>query len=134
MSSLDNDERLSTTEFMQLLESISEDEGKADFLKQLIDAGIDLNRVLDESSNLHPIHWACDYGNRKAVELLLTHGIDIDEPDETFMPKTPMEHAAQEGHVELVRFLFEKGANITDMTKFCIGENEEIKEILGVSL
>lgn len=114
-----------------LMRSIGEEIENAEGLNSLLEKGIDLNKLIDESSGLFPIHWACDYGNQKAVEILLDAGINIDLPDESFMPFTPMEHAAKAGHVELVKFLLDKGAQKTEMTSFCIGDNEELEKLLG---
>ena len=122
---------LSFDDYDVLMKSIGEDIENAEGLNLLLEKGIDLNKLIDESSGLLPIHWACDYGNQKAVEILLDTGTDIDVPDESFMPFTPMEHAARSGHVELVKFLLDKGAQKTEMTSVCIGDNEELEKLLG---
>lgn len=122
---------LSFDDYDVLMRSIGEEIENAEGLNSLLEKGIDLNKLIDESSGLFPIHWACDYGNQKAVEILLDAGINIDLPDESFMPFTPMEHAAKAGHVELVKFLLGKGAQKTEMTSICIGDNEELEKLLG---
>ena len=104
------EDSLSMDDYDILMPAIGEDHEKATGLLSLIEKGIDLNQVIDESSGLHPIHWASDYGNQKAVEILLEAGIDINIVDESFMPFTAMERAAKGGHVDLVKFFLDKGA------------------------
>lgn len=125
------EDSLSMDDYNILMPAIGEDEEKATGLKSLLEKGIDLNQVIDESSGLHPIHWASEHGNQKAVEILLEAGIDINIVDESFMPFTAMERAAQEGHVDLVKFFLDKGAKKTEMTKLCIGSNKDIEDLLG---
>ena len=125
------EDSLSMDDYNILMPAIGEDEEKATGLKSLLEKGIDLNQVIDESSGLHPIHWASEHGNQKAVEILLEAGIDINIVDESFMPHTAMERAAQEGHVDLVKFFVYKGAKKTEMTKFCIVSNKVIEDLLG---
>ena len=122
---------LSFEDYDVLMKSIGDEIENAEGLKLLLEKEINLNLPIDESSNLFPIHWACDYGNQKAVEILLDAGVDINLPDESFMPFTPMEHAARAGHVELVKFLLDKGAQKTEMTSICIGDNQELENLLG---
>tara|TARA_B100000767_G_scaffold80322_1_gene77117 strand:+ start:172 stop:558 length:387 start_codon:yes stop_codon:yes gene_type:complete len=125
------EDSLSMDDYDILMPSIGEDYEKATGLLSLIEKGIDLNQVIDESSGLHPIHWASDYGNQKAVEILLEAGIDINIVDESFMPFTAMERAAKGGYVDLVKLFLNKGAKKTEMTKLCIGSNKDIESLLG---
>jgi len=120
---------LSFDEYNKLLESISDNQDASVGLQELIDQGVDINHLIDDDCKLSPIHWASAYGNKKAVEILLGNGVDINLPDESFMPATPMEHAAKGGYVDLVRLFLEKGAKKTEWTKTFVGDNESIQAL-----
>lgn len=122
---------LSFEDYDVLMKSISEDQEKAESLKTLIEKGINLDQLIDESSGLYPIHWAASYGNQKAIEILLEKGIDLNKPCEGFIEFTPLEHAAKGGHVELVKYLLDQGAKKTEWTESCIGDNKELEALLG---
>ena len=90
-------------------------EGDPNCLKQLVDKGIDLNQVIDESHYLHPIHWACGYGNLEAVKILLDAGEDINVKDGGSNEYTPLDHAVLHKHITLAKYLLEKGAEKTEI-------------------
>ena len=104
--------------------------GDPNCLKQLVDKGIDLNQVIDESQNLHPIHWACGYGNLEAVKILLDAGEDINVKDGGMYEYTPLDHAVKHKHITLAKYLLETGEEKTEWTEFLLDENE-LKELLG---
>ncbi len=56
-----------------------------------------------------PLHWAAHLGNVKLVELLLSHGANIEAKSNVL--ETPFLLAAKKGHINIINILHEKGAN-----------------------
>lgn len=50
-----------------------------------------------------PLHQAVLNGNILAVSLLISHGADVNKPDEDTW--TPLHAACSEGHLEIVRYV-----------------------------
>jgi ankyrin repeat protein len=75
--------------------------------KRLKTGGIDLNKF--QSTRYSPLHHAVDLGNKKAVELLIRYGADINLKD--LAGNTPLHFAALEGDLKLIRVLMENGAD-----------------------
>ena len=67
------------------------------------------------------------------MQFLIDHGADIE-----LGASTPMMEAAQEGHIDIVKFLISKGANIhavtntldTALTYACANGHTQISELL----
>ena len=49
------------------------------------------------------------------MRLLIKHGVDVDQPNDSFDGNTPLHVAALYGHHELVRLLVGAGANLHAM-------------------
>ena len=62
---------------------------------------VDLNEAL---------YWAVKNGNEQEVIRLLNDGADINQP--SIADWTPLAHAADLGHYDIVKLLIEKGANV----------------------
>jgi ankyrin repeat protein len=56
------------------------DEDRALFASQLLDHGARLD-VRDDLLKSTPLGWACRWGRKKLVELLIARGAQIEEPD-----------------------------------------------------
>ena len=56
------------------------------------------------------LHIAANRGRKDIAELLLAHGADINAPDWEMI--TPLMGAALNGHLDMVKFLVSKGANL----------------------
>ncbi len=82
--------------------------GDARVIKLLIDAGADVN--LAGADGLPPLHAAVAPGNRAAVEILVAHKADINRPSSFYDSLTPLDLAEREGHIDLAKFLRERGA------------------------
>lgn len=70
----------------------------------------------DDSGDDSWLGTACMYGKLWAVELLLRRGGDVNKPsnstDSVPSPEGPIQRAADAGHLEVVRYLLDRGAVI----------------------
>ena len=67
--------------------------------------------VLNISNELGvtPLHYACYYGNKKAMDLLLDLGANIDSVDNDNL--TPLHYAVKSGNERIIKKLLVRGAN-----------------------
>lgn len=98
----------------------------------------DLIKLLNErdESGLAAIHWAADRGHANILDLLLTHGADVNLIDGD-CGQTALHYAVSCGHVESVKILLKHGAdrNIRDsdeMTCLDIATEANDTEILKI--
>jgi len=63
-----------------------------------------------------PLHFACAWGDLKAVELLVLAGAPIDKMGD--MSITPLGTAVSGGHVEIAAFLLKHGASPFAQSEF----------------
>lgn len=105
-----------------------DDDGKDSAAKTLIDHVKDgnietLKGVLSTISNsddvnewdehgLGAIHWAADRGNADILELLIKHGVDVNQRDSEG-GQTALHYAASCGHLECVKVLLKHNADKT---------------------
>jgi ankyrin repeat protein len=87
-------------------------EGDADRVRELLDAGADVNVRNTDKQRLQytPLHWAAYYGHLEIAEILISRGADLDAVDPDY--STPLYLAAEEGHPKVVEFLISKGAEV----------------------
>jgi ankyrin repeat protein len=87
-------------------------EGDADRVRELLDAGADVNVRNADKQRLQytPLHWAAYYGHLEIAEILISRGADLDAEDSDY--STPLYLAAEEGHPKVVEFLISKGAEV----------------------
>jgi len=57
------------------------------------------------------LHFAAIANDRRMVDTLLAAGADLNARDDTYQ-MTPIGWANEEGHVEMVRYLYERGAEV----------------------
>lgn len=87
--------------------------GNVDRLRQLLDAGADVNTSLSNGITL--LAMASFTGKDKIVELLLEKGAQIDKASQT--GNTPLYAASFMGNVQIVKLLLEHNAAITDLIR-----------------
>lgn len=77
-----------------------------------MDSSTDLIKLLNErdESGLSPIHWAADRGHSTILELLLTHGADVNLVDGD-CGQTALHYAVSCGHMDSVKILLKHGAD-----------------------
>ena len=87
-------------------------EGDADRVRELLDAGADVNVRNADKQRLQytPLHWAAYYGHLEIAEILISRGADLDAEDPSY--STPLYLAAEQGHPKVVEFLISKGAEV----------------------
>lgn len=99
----------------QATQGLLEDLKKGDFsrLARHLAAGADVNGR-DQFGN-SPILLAATFGDVNAVNLLVSHGSKVDEPNDR--QETPLMWAAARGHMAIVRVLVDKGAVVKSLNK-----------------
>ena len=90
---------------------IASKKNDADIVKLLLKFGatIDLKNKTDATT---PLHTASCYGHDKIAQILLDNGADIAARDK--YEQTSLHHACKESHVDAVKLLLSRGANIDD--------------------
>ena len=80
-------------------------------LRQLLDAGGEDKRVFEpiERHNASPVFLAARFGSRRAVQLLLAHGADVDAAN--VLQQTPLDAAVGYGHTDIVLDLVQHGVD-----------------------
>ena len=86
--------------------------GYPEIVELLLKIGVNANQ---KHSGLRPLHYACDIGNLKIVEILLENGADIDAIVEG-ANRTPLDIAVWREKTSVTRLLLENGCktNIRD--------------------
>ena len=80
-------------------------------LRQQLDAGGEDKRVFEpiERHNASPVFLAARFGSRRAVQLLLAHGADVDAAN--VLQQTPLDAAVGYGHTDIVLDLVQHGVD-----------------------
>lgn len=90
-------------------------EGTVDDVKMALIEEIDVNALrynFDDNGWLAALHLAADRGQVEIVELLLSHGANVNLFDRDILePAQPLHYAAQGAHTEVVKLLLEKSAD-----------------------
>eukprot|EP01038_Epipyxis_sp_PR26KG_P005459 gene5459-7557_t len=79
------------------------------------------------------IHVACRYNNRLALEIILNNGISVDFVDQS--GNTPLHFASKYGHIDLCRFLIDRGCNAAKLNSrkqsaYDIAESHVVRQYL----
>ncbi len=87
-------------------------EGDADRVRELLDAGADVNVRNSSKQGLQwtSLHYAAYYGHLEIAEILISRGADLDAEDPDY--STPLYLATEQGYLEVVNFLISKGAKV----------------------
>ncbi|XP_050294137.1 ankyrin repeat and KH domain-containing protein 1-like isoform X2 [Anthonomus grandis grandis] len=107
-------------------------EGHEEMVHLLLGQGANINAQTDETQET-ALTLACCGGFTEVADILLKGGADIE-----LGASTPLMEASQEGHLELVRFLLEYGANVnavtqtndTALTYACENGHTDVAELL----
>jgi ankyrin repeat protein len=84
--------------------------GRADVVDALLDAGADVNKGTGYKRNDTPLLMASENGHTEVVRLLLNAGADVSRSDVDAI--TALGKAAREGHYQIVKLLLEGGADV----------------------
>ncbi|XP_063705994.1 ankyrin repeat and KH domain-containing protein mask-like isoform X2 [Culicoides brevitarsis] len=107
-------------------------EGHEEMVALLLSQGANINAQTEETQET-ALTLACCGGFLEVTDYLIKHGADIE-----LGASTPLMEAAQEGHIELVRFLLENRANVhaqtqtgdTALAYACENGHTDVAEIL----
>ncbi|XP_030756084.1 ankyrin repeat domain-containing protein 17 isoform X3 [Sitophilus oryzae] len=107
-------------------------EGHEEMVHLLLGQGANINAQTDETQET-ALTLACCGGFMEVADILIKGGADIE-----LGASTPLMEAAQEGHIDLVRFLLEYGANVnavtqtndTALTYACENGHTDVSELL----
>lgn len=86
-------------------------EGHEEMVHLLLGQGANINAQTDETQET-ALTLACCGGFTEVADILLKGGADIE-----LGASTPLMEAAQEGHLDLVKFLLENGSNVHAQTQ-----------------
>ena len=78
------------------------------------------------------LHFAAIANDRPMVDLLLEAGADLYARDDTY-GMTPIGWANEEGHVEMVRHLFSRGAEVDLHQAAACGLADRVKQLVGAN-
>lgn len=84
--------------------------GRADVVDALLDAGADVNKGTGYKRNDTPLLMASENGHTEVVRLLLNAGADVGRSDVDAI--TALGKAARGGHYQIVKLLLEGGADV----------------------
>ncbi|KAL9614732.1 MAG: hypothetical protein Q9167_000801 [Letrouitia subvulpina] len=96
---------------------VASENGYIEIMQQLLDSGANLSArdLRSGATSLTPLQIASKCGHESAVRLLLDHGADSTEYDESFIEYTSaLEMALTEGNVAIIELLLERGANTSE--------------------
>jgi ankyrin repeat protein len=83
---------------------------------------------------IYDIFKACEEGNFKSVEYLISKGANVNEKGK--YGSTPLHFASQNGHLNVVEYLISKGANVNvnnnnnGWTPLCCARRNDIRDYL----
>lgn len=102
-------------------------EPSADRVKQILTDDPALVSTRKEGGTA--LHFAAVANDRRMAELLLRAGADLNARDDTYQ-MTPIGWASEEGHMAMVQFLFECGADVDLHQAASYGLLERVKEMV----
>jgi uncharacterized protein len=77
-----------------------------------------------------PLHFAAINNYRDIVDLLLANGADLEAIDDEY-GMTPLGWANEKGHVEMARYLFERGTPVNLNLAAACGLLDRVRELLA---
>ena len=102
-------------------------EPSADRVKEILAGDPGLVSIRNEGGTA--LHFAAIANDRAMVDTLLAAGADLDARDDTYQ-MTPIGWANEEGHVEMVRYLYERGAEVDLHRAAAYGLLDRVKELV----
>ncbi|HXJ91897.1 MAG TPA: ankyrin repeat domain-containing protein [Terriglobia bacterium] len=94
--------------FIAARQGVENDSDRARFAAMLLDAGARLD-LRDDLLKSTPLGWACRWGRKELVDLLIARGAPVNEPDAESWA-TPLAWARKMGHTAIERHLHDQGA------------------------
>ncbi|KAH9884612.1 hypothetical protein F4778DRAFT_557320 [Xylariomycetidae sp. FL2044] len=91
------------------------EEGRADVIKKLIEAGCDVNATVAVGPpylSFTALLWAVKAVNCEMVQFLVENGARVNAEAKFRARRTPLQQAAEVGNLEIVKLLISKGADV----------------------
>jgi len=88
---------------------VSAKRGHIDIVKILLNAGANINQ--SDTDGFSPLHHASNNNHFAIIKELVERGVDIHN---TTVARTPIELAVSNGYLNIVKYLYEHGAIVTD--------------------
>jgi ankyrin repeat protein len=82
--------------------------------KLLLEKGANVNALSKGHLKATPLYHAVNFGNKEMVQLLITHGAQVDKTNSKGV--LPLSIAAAKGNIEMAKLLLKNGANINKAT------------------
>ena len=102
-------------------------EPAADRVKEILAGDPSLVSIRNDGGTA--LHFAAIANDRQMVDILLGAGADLNARDDTYQ-MTPIGWANEEGHVEMVRHLYERGAEVDLHRAAAYGLLDRVKELV----
>jgi uncharacterized protein len=103
-------------------------EGDCARVEQLLQTQPELISATEDKGS--PLHFATIENKREIVDLLLAHGADLNARDGEFN-MTPAGWANEKGHLQMVQYLFERGAVVNLYSAAAFGLIDRVRQCLS---
>eukprot|EP00803_Ostreobium_quekettii_P004894 evm.model.scf_1234.5 EVM.evm.TU.scf_1234.5 scf_1234:39508-42343(+) len=101
--------------------------GQKDVIRELLGRGADPERRdLDSHTGLH---YACKVGNLELVEFLVSLGLDPNSGSQWLGLPTPLQTAAENGHLAVAKYLHRKGGRLCESTVFLAAKRGHLETV-----
>ena len=109
-----------------------------DIAELLIDAGASIDTPSPDDVGSLPIHECAYSGSTDAIDVLIAHGVDVNQLQAAYSA-TPLIVAAWQGHADLVQHLLDEGADPTLKTEngatarkwALVGGHQDVADLLA---
>jgi uncharacterized protein len=112
------------SDLAELVRAVSE--GQVDTARTILDRTPSLASTQHKGAS--PLHYAAIHNQREAVDLLIDRGASLEDLD-TEYGAAPIGWANEKGHMEMVRYLHSRGAQVTIHTASAFGLLDDVRRL-----